>query len=107
VRVKELMVTKNLLVVKEDDRLALAGQMMTWGRLRHLPVVRGDEVVGVVSERQGKRRDRQNDESAPHVNHVEQHPGQPGSRAGIASNSGLMVYPRWPAAPRRPRRRRE
>ena len=45
------MVTKNLLVVKEDDRLAFAGQVMMWGRLRHLPVVRGDEVVGIVSER--------------------------------------------------------
>lgn len=63
-RVKDLMVTRNLLVVNEDAKLALAGQMMTWGRVRHIPVVRGEEVVGVVSERdilarrgEGKPRD--------------------------------------------------
>ena len=50
-RVRDVMVSKNLLVVKQDDKLGLAAQMMTWGRLRHVPVVSGDDVIGMVSER--------------------------------------------------------
>jgi CBS domain-containing protein len=49
-KVKDCMVTK-LLTVSEDDSLALAGHKMAWGGMRHLPVVRGDQVVGVVAER--------------------------------------------------------
>jgi acetoin utilization protein AcuB len=45
------MTSRNLLVVKQEDKLGLAAQMMTWGRLRHVPVVSGDDVVGVISER--------------------------------------------------------
>jgi CBS domain-containing protein len=51
VLVKDIMVSRNLLTARETDRLASAAQKMTWGRLRHVPVVRGDEVVGVLSER--------------------------------------------------------
>lgn len=49
--IKQIMVSRNLLTVAENDRLATAAQKMLWGRLRHLPVVRRDEVVGVLSER--------------------------------------------------------
>jgi CBS-domain-containing membrane protein len=57
--VKDIMLSRNLLTAVETDRLASAAQKMTWGRLRHLPVVRGDEVVGVLSERDIlARRDR-------------------------------------------------
>jgi CBS-domain-containing membrane protein len=51
VLVKDIMVSRNLLSAKESDRLAAAAQKMTWGRLRHVPVVRDQEVVGVLSER--------------------------------------------------------
>jgi CBS domain-containing protein len=51
VLVKDIMVSRNLLTATESDRLGSAAQKMIWGRLRHLPVVRGDEVVGVLSER--------------------------------------------------------
>ena len=49
--IKQIMVSRNLLTVAENDRLAVAAQKMVWGRLRHLPVIRRDEVVGVLSER--------------------------------------------------------
>ncbi len=50
-KVKDCMVVRNLLTVGEDDSLAVAGHKMAWGGLRHLPVVRGNEVVGVIAER--------------------------------------------------------
>ena len=37
--------------IGENDDLALALQVMRWGEFRHLPVVRGEQLVGVVSER--------------------------------------------------------
>jgi len=36
--------------VKDDDSLGLAFQMMRWRGIRHLPVVRGGRVVGVLTE---------------------------------------------------------
>jgi CBS domain-containing protein len=51
VLVKDVMVSRNLLTASEADRLATAAQKMVWGRLRHLPVLRDDDVVGVLSER--------------------------------------------------------
>jgi CBS domain-containing protein len=51
VLIREIMVTTDLLVATESDRLAVAAQKMLWGRVRHLPVLRKQEVVGVVSER--------------------------------------------------------
>ncbi len=39
------------IAIHETDDLALALQMMAWGDVRHLPVVSGDELLGVVSER--------------------------------------------------------
>ncbi len=51
-RVREVMTSTHLSVARVDDDLALAGQMMLWTNLRHLPVVRDDgTVVGVVSVR--------------------------------------------------------
>lgn len=37
--------------VKPDDTLGLALQAMLWGELRHLPVVRDGDLVGVLSQR--------------------------------------------------------
>ena len=39
------------IAIHEDDKLALALQMMAWSDVRHLPVVSAGEVVGVISER--------------------------------------------------------
>jgi CBS domain-containing protein len=55
-KVSEIMHSQNLVTVRPDDRLALAAQMMVWANVRHLPVVRGREVVGVLSERDVFRR---------------------------------------------------
>ena len=49
--VREVMTTKNLLEVDQDDSLALAAHRMAWLRCRHLPVTKHRAVVGVVAER--------------------------------------------------------
>jgi acetoin utilization protein AcuB len=41
---------------REDDDLALILQIMRWAEVRHLPIVRGDALLGVVSERDVLRR---------------------------------------------------
>jgi CBS domain-containing membrane protein/CBS domain-containing protein len=51
VKVKELMRTRNLLSVRPDDDIALAGQIMAWGGCRHLPVLEDRRVVGLITER--------------------------------------------------------
>jgi CBS domain-containing protein len=50
-KVKDVMSTRSLLSVRERDEVGLAAQMLVWAGFRHLPVVRGRQVVGVVSER--------------------------------------------------------
>lgn len=47
-RVRDIM-TKPVLFVREDDTLDDAMRLMTSRRLRHLPVLRDDEVVGIIS----------------------------------------------------------
>jgi CBS domain-containing protein len=37
--------------MRPEDDLALASQIMVWAGIRHLPVVRDDALVGVISER--------------------------------------------------------
>jgi CBS domain-containing protein len=49
-QVKELMRTRNLVSVRPDDDLAVAAQIMRWAGVRHLPVLEGTEVVGVLTE---------------------------------------------------------
>jgi CBS domain-containing protein len=48
--VRDLMTTKNVLEIGEDDSLASAAHRMAWLGCHHLPVTREHEVVGVVSE---------------------------------------------------------
>lgn len=48
--VREVM-KENLLTVSPDQTIRLATQMMLWSGIRHLPVVRDDELVGMVSDR--------------------------------------------------------
>ena len=50
-KVREVMNTKGLLDIGETDSLASAAHRMVWAGCRHLPVTRGNEVVGVLSER--------------------------------------------------------
>jgi CBS domain-containing protein len=47
-RVREIM-TRPVLFVREDDSLDEAMRIMTHRRLRHVPVLRGDAVVGLIS----------------------------------------------------------
>lgn len=48
--VRELMTTKSLFEVGEDQSLASAAHRMAWLGCHHLPVTREHEVIGVVSE---------------------------------------------------------
>jgi acetoin utilization protein AcuB len=49
-RIGELMQT-NVATIGEDDDLALALQVMRWRGIRHLPVLAGGRVVGMLTER--------------------------------------------------------
>ena len=49
-KVKEIMV-KELATLDVHDELSLANDIMRLGRIRHLPVVDGTRLVGIVSER--------------------------------------------------------
>lgn len=44
------------ITARHDDHLALAREVMAWGDVRHLPVIGGDALVGVLSERDLLRR---------------------------------------------------
>lgn len=48
--VRELM-TREVVTLGVSDHLDLADDVMRLGRIRHMPVVRGEEVVGVLSQR--------------------------------------------------------
>jgi CBS domain-containing protein len=56
VKVKEIASSRPVVSATPEDDLALAAQVMLWAGIRHLPVVRGREVVGVLSERDILRR---------------------------------------------------
>jgi CBS domain-containing protein len=51
-RVRDLM-TPEVATCRRNDKLSLADDLMRLGRIRHMPVLedRGDELVGVVSQR--------------------------------------------------------
>jgi CBS domain-containing protein len=49
-KVNEIMV-KEVATLDVNDELSLANDIMRWGRIRHLPVVDGTRLVGIVSER--------------------------------------------------------
>jgi CBS domain-containing protein len=48
-KIEDVMTSEGLLVLHPDDRLGLAVQMLLWGGVRHLPVVRDGRVVGVLT----------------------------------------------------------
>ncbi len=49
-QVRDIMST-DLVTLEEDETLLLAENVMQHGRIRHLPVVKGDELVGLVTHR--------------------------------------------------------
>lgn len=49
-QVKDIM-TKEVATLDSEDELSLANDIMRLGRIRHLPVVSGDTLVGIISER--------------------------------------------------------
>lgn len=49
-KVRDCMSTAPVLSVREDDDLALASQVMLWAGVRHLPVLHGGHIVGVISQ---------------------------------------------------------
>ena len=49
--IRDIMRGRETSSVGPDDNVGLAIQMMRWAHVRHLPVVRDGEVVGVLSER--------------------------------------------------------
>ena len=49
-KVRDIMVTE-LVALKVDEEMSLASDIMTLGRIRHLPVVEGDTLVGIISQR--------------------------------------------------------
>src|SRR5215471_13586106 len=49
-RVRDIM-SEKIVTISADDSLSTVEDIMTLGRVRHMPVVRGGQLVGVVSER--------------------------------------------------------
>ena len=49
-RVRDIM-GKSVVTISVSERLSTVEDIMTLGHVRHMPVVRGGELVGVVSER--------------------------------------------------------
>jgi CBS domain-containing protein len=56
VQIKTIMRSEDILTVSPDDPLALAAQLLLSSGCRHLPVLRDNAVVGVLSERDVFRR---------------------------------------------------
>lgn len=50
VTVRDLMATEPI-TLGADDHLTLASDLMNLGRVRHMPVVTGERLVGIVSQR--------------------------------------------------------
>ncbi len=49
-RVRDIM-SEKMVTISESDRLSTVEDIMTLGRVRHMPVVHAGKLVGVVSER--------------------------------------------------------
>ncbi len=50
IKVREIM-SPDPVVLTVDDELSLAHDIMSLGRIRHLPVVEGSKLVGIISQR--------------------------------------------------------
>ena len=70
-KVKDVMRRRGVVTVRPDNTVALAAQIMLWSGVRHLPVVRDREVVGVISERDVLRRSTEVGASTARVDQVD------------------------------------
>jgi acetoin utilization protein AcuB len=71
VKVKDIMRTRDIATIRPEDNAALAAQIMLWSGVRHLPVMRGRQVVGVLSERDILRRSTELGPRAARVDSVD------------------------------------
>ncbi len=49
-KVRDIMTTE-VVTLKVDEKLSLASDIMTLARIRHLPIIEGDRLVGIISQR--------------------------------------------------------
>jgi CBS domain-containing protein len=49
-KIREIMTTE-IVTLKVDEELSLASDIMTLSRIRHFPVVEGEQLVGIISQR--------------------------------------------------------
>ena len=49
-KVKDVMI-KEVTTLEVNDELSMADDIMTLGRIRHLPIVDGEKLVGIMSQR--------------------------------------------------------
>ncbi|MGD8372817.1 MAG: CBS domain-containing protein [Syntrophobacterales bacterium] len=49
-KIRDIMVTE-LVTLHVDEELSLASDIMNLARIRHLPIVEGDRLVGIISQR--------------------------------------------------------
>ena len=47
-RVRDIM-SSDVTTLKRNDKLTLADDIMNLGRIRHLPVMQNDELIGIIS----------------------------------------------------------
>ncbi len=94
-KLRDLM-TQPPLTIHDDDDVALGLQVMAWGRIRHLPVLHDDRLLGVVSERDLLA----NRETNPRIGAVMTSPAQVASPDDDVSDAaGRMVSARLGCLP--------
>ncbi len=49
-KIRDIMTTE-VVTLKVDEELSLASDIMTLARIRHLPIVAGDRLAGIISQR--------------------------------------------------------
>ena len=49
-KIRDIMTTE-VVTLKVDEELSLASDIMTLARIRHLPIVEGNRLVGIISQR--------------------------------------------------------
>jgi acetoin utilization protein AcuB len=55
-KIRDIMRSEDLVTISPVEPIGLAAQLMLWAGVRHLPVVRNNDVVGILSERDIFRR---------------------------------------------------
>jgi CBS domain-containing protein len=68
-RVRDVM-TLQPVTIRVDDTISLAAQMMVWNGIRHLPVLDGEKIAGILTERDILRHRAAHPEDRPMAAHV-------------------------------------